>query len=386
MLSRIDLRCFKCFENLKLPLRRFTLLSGTNASGKSSVMQALVVLHQTMREHEWSKRLMLNGSTVRLGTASDVVDQVHGRRSFGITLHDEPLGWFDWEFEGERSELSMSVRATRGETSTGHGWDADGSMPLRYLLPEPVSNEALTRRLCSLTYLTAERLGPREQYQHDDPQITPGVGPRGEYAVSVVHSGRDARVSETLAIPDVPPTRYRQVEAWMAQFFPGCVLTIQPVPRTDTVTLGIRLSAGTNFLRPTHTGFGLTQVFPIVVAALSANADDLLLIENPEVHLHPAGQAQIGRFLAEVAAAGVQVLIETHSDHVLSGVRRAVKSGTLDNQDTSLHFFRTREDSGTGEQPQVESPLLDSDGNIDNWPNGFFDQFDSDMSYFAGWD
>ena len=172
----------------------------------------------------------------------------------------------------------------------------------------------------------------------------------------------------------------------MAHFFPGCVLEIQPVPRTDTVTLGIRLSSSTDFHRPTHTGFGLTQVLPIVVAALSANADDLLLIENPEVHLHPAGQAQMGGFLAEVVAAGVQVVVETHSDHVLNGVRRAVKNGALASQDTALHFFRTRDESQVAERPQVESPLLDAGGNIDNWPNGFFDQFDSDVSYLAGWD
>lgn len=54
MLARIDLRDFKCFTLLKLPLRPLTLLSGTNASGKSSVIQALALLHQTMREHEWS--------------------------------------------------------------------------------------------------------------------------------------------------------------------------------------------------------------------------------------------------------------------------------------------------------------------------------------------
>lgn len=172
----------------------------------------------------------------------------------------------------------------------------------------------------------------------------------------------------------------------MASFFPGCVLTIERIPRTDTVALGIRLSSSTDFHRPTHTGFGLTQVLPIVVAALSAKAHDLLLLENPEVHLHPAGQAQIGGFLAEVAAADVQVVIETHSDHVLNGVRRAVKNGTLASQATALHFFRKREESRGAERPQVETPLLDDRGNIDKWPDGFFDQFDTDMSYFAGWD
>ena len=386
MLTRIDLRHFKCFETLKLPLCALTLLSGANASGKSSVMQALVLLHQTMREHEWSSRLMLNGAAVRLGAVADVVDQVHGRRDCGIALLDDDAASYQWEFEGERDEMSMAVRRARSETGAGEGWDVDGSQPFRHLLPALAGDQFLTDRLRGLTYLTAERLGPRELYAFDDPQLTPVVGPRGEYAVSVLHSGRDVRVLDSLAIDGVPPTRFRQVEARMARFFPGCVLAVEQVPGANAATLGIRISADTDFQRPVHTGFGLTQVLPIVVAGLSADEHDLLLIENPEVHLHPAGQAAMGEFLSEIAAAGVQVVIETHSDHVLNGIRRAVKGGMLASGDVALHFFRPRiEDQARQGGPQVESPILDADGNIDSWPDGFFDQFDRDMNYFAGW-
>lgn len=386
MLTRIDLRHFKCFETLKLPLCPLTLLSGASASGKSSVMQALVLLHQTMREHEWSSRLMLNGSAVRLGAVADVVDQVHGRRDCGIALLDDNATSYQWEFEGERDEMSMVVRRAHGETGAGDGWDVDGSQPLHHLLPAPAGDQSLTNRLRRLTYLTAERLGPREIYAFDDSQLTPVVGPRGEYAVSMLHSGRDVRVLKRLAIDGVPPTRFRQVEARMARFFPGCVLAVEQVPGANAATLGIRISADTDFHRPVHTGFGLTQVLPVVVASLSADEDDLLLIENPEVHLHPAGQAAMGEFLSEVAAAGVQVVIETHSDHILNGIRRAVKGGMPASGDVALHFFRPRlEDRDQQGGAQVESPVMDADGNIDSWPDGFFDQFDRDMNYFAGW-
>ena len=164
-----------------------------------------------------------------------------------------------------------------------------------------------------------------------------------------------------------------------------CELTMAKIPRANAVTLGIRTSKDVDFHRPMHTGFGITQVLPIVVAALSARQNDLLLIENPEVHLHPAGQALMGEFLAEVAVAGVQVILETHSDHVLNGVRRAVKSGTLPPDDVALHFFRPRQDAEQEGIAQVQTPLIDGDGNIDDWPEGFFDQFDKDMNYFAGW-
>ena len=383
MLQQIELRYFKCFALLKLPLGPLTLLSGANASGKSSVMQALVLLHQTIREHEWSRRLMLNGASVRLGTASAVIDDMYGRRTCGIALQDGEAV-YAWDFSGERDEMSMAVERVRVDGAGEEHPDA-----LRDLLPvaydEPQGADPLTSRLRRLTYLTAERLGPREFYPLEDPQLTPVVGPTGEHAASVLYSGGDMPVLDSLAIPDVPPTRLRQVEVRMEQFFPGCALVAERVPHTSAVALGFRTSSATGFHAPIHTGFGLTQVFPIVVAALSARPDDLLLIENPEVHLHPAGQATMGGFLAEVAAAGVQVILETHSDHVLNGVRRAVKNDVLVPGDVALHFFRPRQDAERDGVAQVQSPYLDTGGNIDDWPDGFFDQFDKDMNYFAGW-
>ena len=223
MLTRIDLRYFKCFETLKLSLCPLTLLSGANASGKSSVMQALALLHQTMREHEWSSRLMLNGGTVRLGVAADVIDQVHGRRACEIVLRDDDGTRFQWDFDGDRSEMSMAVRRVRGETGDGAGWDMDEPQQLHYMLPHdlpaPSSGRSLVDRLRGLTYLTAERLGPREYYIFDDPQLTPVVGSRGEYAISVLHSGRDTHVPDGLVVSDVPPIRSRQVEAQLGVSF-----------------------------------------------------------------------------------------------------------------------------------------------------------------------
>ena len=383
MITRLDLECFKCFGSLQLPLTPLTLLSGPNASGKSSVMQALGLLHQTMRDHEWSDKLMLNGSVLSLGAVADVVDQVYGRRECMIALLDDETP-YQWTFAGEREDMAMGVTQVKVD-------DVKVKNPsgLQRLLPSPHGKSSLAQRLHRITYLTAERMGPRELYALDAPQHTPVVGTWGESAISILYSGRDDQVLPTLVLPDRPPTRLRQVEKRMQQFFPGCVLDLNKVPRTNSVTLGIRTSSATDYHRPVNTGFGLTQVLPVVVAALSARREDLLLIENPAVHLHPAGQARMGRFLAEVAAAGVQVLVETHSDHVLNGIRRAVKDNTLPSEDVKLHFFRPRSEQpdGTASQmaPQVESPVIDADGNLDRWPDGFFDQFDKDMNYFAGW-
>jgi predicted ATPase len=375
MLTRLDLKWFKCFELLHLPLAPLTLLSGANASGKSSALQALVLLHQTMREHEWSTRLMLNGDAIKLGTVADVVDKVHSRSTFEIGLLDDEQP-FLWAFDGERAGMSMAVACV----AVGQDVIEQPEL-LRYLLP-PTPVTSLANRVRNLTYITAERIGPREVYPLEDRQIAAVVGPAGEHAMSVLHWGRDEPVLDALIMPNAINKRLQQVQARMQQFFPGSELDVQQVPKVNAVTLGLRTSIDTDFHRPIHVGFGLTQVLPIVIAALSAAKNDILLIENPEVHLHPAGQALMGQFLAEVANAGVQVIVETHSDHVLNGIRRAVKSNRIQPKQVALHFFRPR----STDVAQVVSPQIDATGNIDTWPDGFFDQFDKDMNHFAGWD
>ncbi len=389
MITRIDLRHFKCFERLKLPLRRLTLLSGLNASGKSSVLQAIVLLHQTMREHEWSQRLMLNGAALCLGAVRDVIDQISGGREFSLALEDDEAGLIEWEFRGEQGAMSMAVLRVQAPAHNDAQWRTEHSQPLQHLLPEAVANSpaggSLARRLRGLSWLAAERLGPRDIYPLEDPELTPVVGESGEHAASVLYSGADERVAIPLLVAGTPPTLLRQVEARMGEFFPGFGMDLSPVAHVNAVTLGVRTSRDTQFHRPGHTGFGITQVLPIIVAILSAKRDDLLLIENPEVHLHPGGQARMGKLLAQAAGAGVQVMIESHSDHILNGIRRAVRDGVLEASDAALYFFRPRHEAEASGAAQIESPSIDAEGGIDNWPAGFFDQIDHDMQYLAGW-
>ena len=377
MLQQLELNTFKCFELLRLPLGSLTLLCGTNASGKSSVLQSIVLLHQTMRDHEWSSRLMLNGSLTRLGTVTDVVDQLTGRGSFDIGLINQDIDC-RWKFSGDRQD--MSLRVDRVETGDiVH----DNPAELRFLLPvdAPLASISLASQVRDLTYITAEREGPRETYPVEDQHAVRVVGPRGENAVSVLYRGRDEQIATELMVEGIAPTLLHQLGARLASFFPACAIDVQQVPNANAVTLGIRTSSDTGFLRPVHCGFGITQILPIIVATLSVTKGSLLLIENPEVHLHPAGQALMGQLLADAAHAGIQTIVETHSDHVLNGIRRSVKSERILADEVAIHFLRQR----SPDAAQVLSPTLDSSGNIDVWPEGFFDQFDKDMNYFVGW-
>jgi len=163
----------------------------------------------------------------------------------------------------------------------------------------------------------------------------------------------------------------------MQTFFPGCDLRVTPVDGASAVSLGLRTSTASDFQRPQNVGFGLTQLFPVIVALLAAREDDIILVENPEVHLHPRAQQDIGLLIAQVASSGVQVIVETHSDHVLNGIRLAVKSKAIGNADVAIHFFGSPQPSG---EVTMSSPDIDADGRLSSWPEGFFDQFDQALS------
>lgn len=370
MIKHLDLKTFKCFEQLTVPLGSLTLLSGTNASGKSSLLQSLVLLHQTMQVNEWSTRILLNGSVSQLGTVTDVVDKNSGTNGFEIGIAGDDTG-IHWRFVGDRSDMSMRV-----DNVEVQGRIVDKPNALRYLLPTNAEEAAQMLAECvkDLTYLSAEREGPREIYPLEDQHAVTRVGMRGENAVSVLYRSRDEPISISLRIADVAPILLHQVGARLDTFFPGCAIDVQHVQNVNAVTLGIRISESTGFVRPIHCGFGITQVLPIVVAALAVPKGSLLLIENPEVHLHPAGQALMGQFMSEVAHSGIQVIVETHSDHFMDGVRIAVRDGLISPSDAAFHYFER-----DGTRSIVTSPEIDADGRLSHWPAGFFDQHTENM-------
>jgi predicted ATPase len=132
-----------------------------------------------------------------------------------------------------------------------------------------------------------------------------------------------------------------------------------------------------NLYRATSVGFGITYVLPVLVAVLSSSPGDIVLVENPEAHLHPKGQVRLGELLARAGAAGIQVIVETHSDHILNGVRLAVHGG-IKPESVGIYYFSRTAEAGRV-RSIVESPVIDRDGRLDQWPDGFFDEWDKSL-------
>jgi predicted ATPase len=233
--------------------------------------------------------------------------------------------------------------------------------------------------LNGMKYVSAERLGPRESYALTARHDFNSVGAQGELTPQFLNEFGGDPANPALTWNESEATIFITVERWMDSFFPGFGLQITPVAGANLVTLQIRTSKSSTRLRSQNVGYGLTQVLPIITLCVAAQKGDTLLLENPETHLHPAGQSAIGELLAKTVSSGVQVIVETHSDHVLNGIRKSIAASVLEPSEAVFNFVTA---SGVDESTvhhDVQALRSDADGRISDWPAKFFDQFENDL-------
>ena len=257
------------------------------------------------------------------------------------------------------------------------------------LLPDKLSHTAATEVVAQIRqtiYVSAVRQVETDVFPApEEPNpIHAAVGAFGEFAPWWFHHYDDMEVEIGRCLSsETSRTLRAQVNAWLRELFPGAEVNAQPVPKTRLMRLELRTGITDEWRRPSNTGYGISYAFPVLVAALCAKPNQTLIVDSPEAHLHPRGQSRIGRFLAQVAASGLQIIVETHSDHVLNGLRLALKDQSLRPEDTAIYFFGGRDTEG--KVLPVVAVSADKNGNLDQWPDGFFDQAERDLANLAGW-
>jgi predicted ATPase len=382
VIDALTITNFKSFASAEIPLGAYTLLSGLNSSGKSTVLQALALLRQAENagllvdlhgfiDDAPSPGFPLNGELVELGTGQDILHEDHvtepGRDpeiSFALKAEGVP---YEWRARYGREDDLLSL--------TG-GPEA----PLDF--PTVDAGRAVTLFNPGFQYLRADRINPAVTYpQSHEMAVRRGfLGTRGEYTIDYLRHYQDETVPSTvLHHPDASPRLLDQVEAWMGEICPGVKIAATAIERTDLVRLGFEFTRTghltTNARRPINVGFGLTYVLPVVVACLTAKSGAMILLENPEAHVHPQGQSAMARLTCAAASAGAQVIVETHSDHILNGVRLTVKRQQLAPDDVRLHYFQRNADGIV----DIVSPAIGPDGMLSQWPPGFFDEWDRSL-------
>lgn len=373
MISDIRIENFKCFQSLRLELGALTLLTGFNAAGKSSAVQPLLLLAQGAKLNRGREAHSLNGDLVRLGGVSDVLPTGSSRSDFGCGV-SSPEGIFTWTMQCRAGDRQVSVRDISfepGELATNRS--------------EEQLFDSMQDALGGLTFVGAVREALADSYPipDTDHRRCADVGIDGRFAAFWYDRRADDELVVERRCPGEPATSLRKhADAWFSTLFPGAQVNARLDPQFGGVNLQFRTSDTGEWRRPGNVGYGLSYAFPILVALLTAAVGQIVMIDSPEAHLHPKAQSAMGRMLAAFAAAGVQIVVETHSDHLLNGVRLAVKDEVLLPNQLKTHFFTGVSKEGHG----VISPVMDRQGSLSDWPQGFFDQSERDLATLAGWE
>lgn len=342
---------FKCFQDIGIKLNQLTALLGVNGSGKSSVIQALLLLKASIESvQSKNKFVSLNGPFgIQLGTSSGIINQNTNDDNIKIALCDDDKNLIDVRYSINQVEEDLGLE-----------------MYLHNIDPS-------FKEMNYLSFLCAERLGPRISQPLQRMDFL-NVGVQGENTAQVISSkgGREKVRPECMFDGSKDRNLQAQVNQWLSYILPGVVI----FANTDYHNLRASIKIENQFssispILSTNIGFGISYVLPVITSGLIAPKNSMMIVENPEAHLHPSAQSAIGEFLSMVARSGVMVILETHSDHIISGIQiDAAKHPEFAKQITINNFSIDEQKK----QPYVEDIDVKSDGSLSKWPNGFLNQ------------
>lgn len=370
MIDYLRLKDFKIHANLELPFGRLTILTGQNGMGKSSVLQSLLLLRQSCDQLGHITGLNLKGDLADLGSANDVECQSSADGAMTITLgmkDGQKLNFgFSYDVEPHDTFLPAIVVPTA----------------------DMVKGNALFGS--NFQYISAFRLGPQKGYERDtnivqyQRQISK-VNGQCEYVVHFLsYYGKRIRcIPELMLEGTTDDTLEGQVQSWMQHVSPRVRINVESVG--SDFKLNYKFSREgqtmTEEMAAVNVGYGVTYVLPVLVAILSATPGSLIFIENPEAHIHPRAQSELMKLVMKAVRAGIQIVIETHSDHIMNGALVAIAGEDGYAGMVKAYYFERDDASHTS----VPKPLnILDDGRIVSPPKGFFDQIDLDMKAIMG--
>jgi predicted ATPase len=338
MITSLLLENFKAFEKEELEFGLLNILSGLNNSGKSSVIQSLRLLKE--------KKPLPDLGPLDVYKRSD---------SKGFSLKCEQ------KISAEQDIVIFNCSES---------------------IDKPIKSGDIKG---IVSYISADRLGPRNSLPSSIDKNIETVGTKGEYIVDFLKQNDDWAGLQvpTKLIATEGKGVGTNVTKWLRFISPGVDFFYDRDSNTDIGRTEF------NKHRPVHVGFGLSYTLPIIASVLihaSQLAENktesvLLLLENPEAHLHPSGQTKMGEMLAKAASCGVQVVVETHSDHLLNGIRIAIKEKIIPNTNVKGFFFKSGDCDKTNEKAPstIENIEIDEHGMLDYWPDGFFDETEKSL-------
>lgn len=358
MNKTLIIRNYKCFDDLKLLIKPLTVLTGKNGVGKSSVTQSLRLLFLGNKINVGDE-IHLNSSGFNIGTFDEIIPKFGTARqdNFWIGVSQSSHPEIEWGCEFDKSENIDECEYIR-----------------------------LTRRIdckdlkdtkhVNFVYLSAERFGPRLRQGitdgHKDCHINVGVN--GEYCAELLANNFNTRIDDDLIHPSCKNSLLTgNLEKWMSEIVGNIEIRAERPPRLSPPYLEFRRPGKfSDWQFPTNHGFGISYVLPIILAGLTLEKGGTLIVDSPEAHLHPSAQTAIAQFLTFLSSKSRNIIIETHSDHVLDGIRISVTN--KDNNfghDSCIFHYLDRDADGKIIHKEINP---NPDGSLPYWPDGFFDQ------------
>lgn len=424
MLKNISAENYRSFQELNVDLAPITLFVGPNNSGKSSVISVIRLLSQTLESHDPNVRLLLNGALGDFGTYKDLIHgnqtKKHLKISFSIDLSDEnsKLGsdtnsiqfLLGYKYRSALREVILKNLTVKGDghhhltaefnedtekfqlrkiastqippgaanSTFQRGFDVRNFIP-RMLISAPKETDSdhlfklaaqevrtssrngfiVSRHFQRIEYVGAMRMPPSRTYLYTG-ERRQKVGANGEHAITMLAMDSIRRGSKSKGI--------RQgVIKWLAAA--GIASDIKIASLSDRYfEIHVQHPITKEYQNFADVGYGNSQVIPVLVAGLNAGRGDILIAEEPEIHLHPKAQAELGDFLLDLKNRGVQSIVETHSEHMIVRLQQHIAAGRLDPASIVIYFVEP-----TADGKKLRKLSLNSSGLFTvPWPGGFF--------------
>lgn len=379
MIKNINIENFKSLKHINLEFKNLNLLTGMNSAGKSSLIQSILLLKQNIETNkeliigvrdfykannaydeyfnklisQLINRLSLDGRYINLSASGNLLyeNAITDEIVFKLKLNNIELVF--------KCDLSNNPIDSSLNCITELNGDING-----------LYNEN------KFGYLSANRITPKSVYEYSNDNIlNDNIGTSGEYTAHYLAEYKNSELKiEHLRHPSAYSNHLLEnVSLWLSEISEG--IDVSAEANNELRNSNIKYSYGGKKLSPQNVGFGITYALPIIVLILKSKPGDLLIIENPESHLHPSGQVKIATLCSKAAAAGVQIIIETHSDHFVNGTRVSAKEKIIDSANVNIYYF-TKDINIVNNCTTVQNLNLQENGKIDTWPKGFFDEWD----------
>lgn len=368
MITEVSLEAFKCFKSLKsIELKRVNLFLGCNGRGKSTFLQSLLLLAQSIDSEKRLKQVEMNGRFLELGNFDDV-------QCAFTTIN--PTICFKTD---DKEENTIQVKFTKFYNKEQWGkiisFIVDGKELVQQIGGAKGSNEDVgdysigsTSTLSGLSqlhnvyFVTADRMGPVDSIKKNDNLPDNQIGVHGEYMLNDLFR-KD---------PDFMDLLIRETSFVLS----GASIKMEKDGKDNIRLLIDSVNNGVGF-RPTNVGFGYSYVMPVILTVLGAEKGAKIFMENPEAHLHPGAQSRLMDFIIRYALKkDLQMFIETHSDHLVNSLRIAVKEKLLDKNQARIIFF----DRNGSDSPINTQIKIDHEGNLSEYPDGFMEEWGIQLS------